>query len=82
MAPLSLHLGLNMVLGLIRLPFVGLAAKLTEAVLSDAATAVDPLAALRYLSDAATTPATALANATLETGRMSEVLGAHVCDGA
>lgn len=73
-APLALHLALNLVLGLIWLPLTPLAARVTEWLMPDVAGPTDHLSRTRYLSAPSANPASALANAVLETGRMSEVL--------
>lgn len=73
-ASLALHLGLNLTIGLVWLPLTRLAAALTTRLMPDEAGIPDPLAAPRYIVQASTSPASALANAVLETGRMSEVL--------
>lgn len=73
-AALALHLGLNLIVGLLWLPLTWLAAALTTRLMPDEAGVTDSLAAPRYLNHASANPAAALANAVLETGRMSEVL--------
>ncbi|NMD08147.1 MAG: Na/Pi cotransporter family protein [Phyllobacteriaceae bacterium] len=73
-ASLALHLGINLVVGLVWLPLTSLVAAVTRRLMPDEPGIIDPLAVPRYISQSSTNPAAALANAVLETGRMSEVL--------
>jgi phosphate:Na+ symporter len=73
-APLALHFGLNIFLGLFWLPLTPVAAQLMTWLMPEKAGPVDPFSRTRYLTSTTTSPATSLANAILETGRMSEVL--------
>ncbi len=73
-APLALHLGINLVIGLAWLPLTSLAVRLITGLMPDTGDATDRLATPRYLRGSETNIATALANTVLETGRMGEVL--------
>lgn len=73
-ASLALHLGLNLAVGVIWLPLTRLAAAITTRLMPEEGGITDSLALPRYLNHTSTNPAAALANAVLETGRMSEVL--------
>ena len=74
-AALAMHLGINLLVGLVWLPLTDLGASLSARVMRQAKLPPDPLAAPRYLAlNALDTPPVALANAAMETGRMSEVL--------
>jgi phosphate:Na+ symporter len=71
----SFHIGFNMLLALVFLPFAGLVMRGVEWVLPSEAATADTLAAPRYLDRSAlNTPAVALSNAQTETGRMTELL--------
>jgi phosphate:Na+ symporter len=72
---LALHLAVNGLAALIWLPLARLGARLSSWLMPRQEEAADHLSSPRYLSLAALdTPSVALANAALETGRMSEVL--------
>jgi phosphate:Na+ symporter len=77
-AALAIHLGINLLVGIVWLPLTNVAERLSAVVMRQAKLPPDPLATPRYLAlNALDTPAVALANAAMETGRMSEVL-AHM----
>ncbi len=69
------HAAFNLGLGLLLLPFTGSIAKLMTRIIPDEKQETDRLASPRYLDSASLkSPPAALANALLETVRMSEVL--------
>jgi phosphate:Na+ symporter len=71
----AFHTVFNLAVGLIFLPFAGAVERLMRRLLPDPKEAPDNLAKPRYLDRATlTTPAVALVNAGLETGRMTELL--------
>ena len=71
----SFHIGFNVLLALVFLPFAGPVMRGVEWVLPSEAATADTLAAPRYLDRGAlNTPAVALSNAQTETGRMTELL--------
>ncbi len=73
-ASLALHLSLNLVVGIVWLPLTRFVAAVTKRLLPDESVVSDHLAAPRYILLGTSNTAAALANAVLETGRMSEVL--------
>ena len=74
-AAVAFHTAFNMRWGLLFLPFTTLVAKLVNRLVPDERREIDNLAELRYLDPTAlSTPNVALANASLETVRMSELL--------
>jgi phosphate:Na+ symporter len=71
----SFHVGFNVLLAVVFLPFAGPVMRAVEWVLPSEAATADTLAAPRYLDRSAlNTPAVALSNAQTETGRMTELL--------
>jgi phosphate:Na+ symporter len=71
----SFHIGFNVLLAIVFLPFAGPIMRGVERVLPNVAATADSLAVPRYLDRGAlTTPAVALSNAQSETGRMTELL--------
>jgi phosphate:Na+ symporter len=71
----TFHAGFNILVGLLFLPFTGLIAALMKRLLPEDPAEKDRLARPRYLDPgSAKTPAVALANALLETVRMTELL--------
>ena len=71
----AFHTGFNLLVGILFLPLTPLMASLMERILPEAPGDRDSLARPRYLDPkAAKTPAVALANALLETVRMTELL--------
>jgi phosphate:Na+ symporter len=71
----AFHIGFNLLLALVFLPFAGPIMRAVARLLPEQAAAADPLAAPRYLDRSAlNTPAVALSNAQTETGRMTELL--------
>jgi phosphate:Na+ symporter len=74
-AAVAFHTIFNVVAGLVFLPLAPLVARLTSRLIPDERRDIDNLAEPRYLdANALTTPSVALANAALETVRMSELL--------
>ncbi len=73
-ASLGIHLGLNLLIGLVWLPFTSLVAAVAAKLMPDRPGVADTLSAPRYLGSAHASPATALSNAVFETARMGEVL--------
>lgn len=74
-AAVAFHTAFNVAAGLFFLPFTTLVAKLTTRLVPDERRDIDNLAEPRYLDrNALATPSVALANAALETVRMSELL--------
>jgi phosphate:Na+ symporter len=74
-AAVAFHTAFNVVAGIFFLPFTTLIAKLTSRLVPDERRSIDNLVEPRYLDrNALATPSVALANAALETVRMSELL--------
>ncbi|MBL8908071.1 MAG: Na/Pi cotransporter family protein [Rhizobiales bacterium] len=74
-AAVAFHTAFNIGAGLLFLPFTSLIARLVNRMIPNGRHEFDSLAELRYLDRAAlSTPGVALANASLETVRMSELL--------
>jgi len=74
-AAVAFHTAFNVAAGIVFLPFTRLVAKLTTKLIPDERRAIDNLVEPRYLDpNALATPSVALANAALETVRMSELL--------
>jgi phosphate:Na+ symporter len=74
-AAVAFHTAFNVVAGLVFLPLAQLVAKLTSRLIPDERRDIDNLVEPRYLDpNALATPSVALANAALETVRMSELL--------
>jgi len=74
-ATVAFHTAFNVAAGLIFLPFTSVIARLMTRLVPDDKREIDNLAEPRYLDlNALTTPSVALANAALETVRMSELL--------
>ena len=74
-AAVAFHTAFNIAAGFIFLPFTSVVASLTNRLIPDERREIDNLAELRYLDRSAlSTPNIALANASLETVRMSELL--------
>lgn len=72
---LGLHVAFNFLVALVFLPITSLMGDLAKKIIPDEQAAADNLSAPRYLdATALSSPAIALANATMETMRMSEVL--------
>jgi len=72
---LAFHVGFNFAVAIIFLPLANVIGRLVERLIPNDRAAEDALNAPRYLdATAVATPAVALANATMETTRMSEVL--------
>ncbi len=72
---LAFHVGFNLAVALVFLPLAYVMGRLAERLIPNDRAAEDALNAPRYLdATAVATPAVALANATMETTRMSEVL--------
>jgi phosphate:Na+ symporter len=72
---LAFHVGFNLAVAVVFLPLAHLIGRLVERLVPEDQTADDALKAPRYLdATAVSTPAVALANAAMETTRMSEVL--------
>ncbi|HEY7763602.1 MAG TPA: Na/Pi cotransporter family protein [Aestuariivirgaceae bacterium] len=72
---LAAHLGFNIAVAVVFLPFCGPVMKLVKKILPDRQEADDPLMKTRYLDrHAFDSPSVALSNASLETVRMAELL--------